>query len=83
MVVKRSSGESLRRILHDAPHHKLVFVVFSSKSCFVCEKLRQHLPWFASAHREKIQVMAVDVHQHPDLTYEYGVTAIPTILVFA
>ncbi|MBF0425120.1 MAG: thioredoxin family protein [Magnetococcales bacterium] len=74
---------SLKKILRDTPPHKLVFVIFSSKECFVCEKLRQHLPWFANANRENIQVMAVDVRKYPDLTIEYGVTGVPTILVFA
>ncbi|MBF0152147.1 MAG: thioredoxin family protein [Magnetococcales bacterium] len=83
MAVKSTPSESLRSILRNTPHHKLVFVIFTGKSCFVCEKLRQHLPWFANAHREKIHVMAIDTQKHPDLSTEYGVFAIPTIVVFS
>ncbi|MBF0134974.1 MAG: thioredoxin family protein [Magnetococcus sp. DMHC-1] len=83
MALKSTPSESLRRVLHETPHHKLLFVIFSGKQCFVCEKLRQHLPWFANSHREKIHVMVVDVQRYPELTTEYGITGIPTIMVFA
>lgn len=79
---QRKTIEALRRILQDTAYSKLVFLIFSGKNCYVCQKLHQHLPWFAETHRNQIDVIVVDARNHTTLAAEHAINNIPTVMVY-
>jgi thioredoxin 1 len=50
--------------------------------CMPCKNLAPILDQIATEYRGKIKVTKLDVDANPDIPGQYGVTGIPTLLVF-
>ncbi|WP_406352943.1 thioredoxin family protein [Streptomyces sp. NBC_00658] len=59
-----------------------LLVEFTAKWCPPCKELRPELKKFARAERDRLQIVAVDVDDHDELSETYGVHAIPTLVLF-
>ena len=51
--------------------------------CGPCKAMLPQLEKFAAAHDGKVEVVKVNVDEHPDLAQQLGVTGVPTLVVYA
>ena len=59
-----------------------VVVEFYATWCGTCKKLTPNLEAFAKEHGKMMKFGIIDVDANPELTKQYGVDAIPRIVVF-
>ena len=59
-----------------------VVVDFWGESCPPCRMLAPILDELAVEYNGKLKVAKVNVEQHPPLAGQYGIRAIPTLLIF-
>jgi thioredoxin 1 len=60
----------------------LTIVDLWAEWCMPCKNLAPILDQIATEYRGKIKVTALDVDANPGIPGQYGVTGIPTLLVF-
>lgn len=61
---------------------KPVLVDFFATWCGPCKMTAPHIARLAEAYEGKVKVCKLDVDEAPELAQNYGVSSIPTILVF-
>ena len=59
-----------------------VFVDFWTEWCAPCRAITPILEQLASDFEGKVKVVKINVDENPDLAQNYGVQAIPTLLIF-
>ncbi|MCB1272157.1 MAG: thioredoxin [Microthrixaceae bacterium] len=59
-----------------------VVVDFWAEWCGPCKKIAPILEEIADEHQGKLRVTKLDVEAHPSVAQQYGVMAIPTLIVF-
>ena len=59
-----------------------VLVDFGSNSCLPCRQLRPILQEIRKEQEGKVEVLVIDVYKYQDLAREFGIQAIPTIILF-
>lgn len=79
MSVLHVNQESFEKIIHDSS--KPVLVDFWATWCGPCRMLAPVLEEVAR-ERQDITVCKVDVDEERELALEYGISSIPTLLVF-
>ena len=62
---------------------KPVIVDFWAPWCAPCRQVSPILDEIAGAHADKIQVVKINTDENPGVTARYGVTALPTLAVYA
>ena len=60
---------------------KVVLVDFFATWCGPCKMIAPTLEKIASEHDE-FDVVKVDVDQHEDIAFQYGIQSVPTLMVF-
>jgi thioredoxin 1 len=61
---------------------KPTLVEFGQGICIPCKEMRPILEGLALDHKDKLNVVIIDINEFPVLTDEYGVMAIPAQIVF-
>ena len=61
---------------------KPVLVDFFATWCGPCKMTAPHVARLADAYKDSVKVCKLDVDEAPDVAQRYGVSSIPTILVF-
>jgi thioredoxin 1 len=74
-----TSLEALQRVL-EADEGILLY--FSTPQCNVCKVLRPKLIALFEEHYPEISHYYIDITEAPEISGQYGVFAVPTILVF-
>ncbi|PEN12642.1 thiol reductase thioredoxin [Longibacter salinarum] len=59
-----------------------VFVDFWEPRCRACQATRSDLDRLERELGEKARVISLNVNSYPDLAHTFGVSAVPTLLVF-
>ncbi|MEE8186836.1 MAG: thioredoxin [Nitrososphaerales archaeon] len=59
-----------------------VFVDFWAEWCAPCRAITPILEQLASDFEGRVKVVKINVDENPDLAQNYGVQAIPTLLIF-
>ena len=59
-----------------------VLVAFTADWCSPCQKMKQELQDFTASISRRTTVGMVDIDNSPQLVKRYGVSAIPTLIVF-
>lgn len=59
-----------------------VFVDFWEPRCAACRSSRSDLRRLRSHLEDRARVMSLNVNSYPDLAHTFGITAVPTLLVF-
>ena len=62
--------------------HKLVVVDFFAEWCMPCRMLAPTIDEIASEFDGKVKVGKLDTDSNRDVSVKYGITAIPTVLLF-
>jgi thioredoxin len=60
----------------------LTIVDLWAEWCMPCKNIAPILDQIAAEYRDKIKVTKLDVDANPDIPGQYGVSGIPTLLVF-
>lgn len=55
---------------------------FGWKTCIPCKKMKPILEELAAEYEDQLDVVIVEVYEHRDLTQQYGITLIPTQIIF-
>lgn len=55
---------------------------FGWKTCIPCKKMKPVLEELAAEYGDQLDVVIVEVYEHSDLTQQYGITLIPTQIIF-
>jgi thioredoxin 1 len=55
---------------------------FGWKTCIPCKKMKPILEELALEYGAELDVVIVEVYEHSDLTEQYGITLIPTQIIF-
>ncbi|MCC2671574.1 MAG: thioredoxin, partial [Armatimonadetes bacterium] len=63
-------------------HPQRVLVDFYADWCFPCRALAPRLEQFSEEHADTIKVVKIDSDADEDLSTEYGVRTIPTVIAF-
>lgn len=61
---------------------KTVLVDFSARWCGYCKQLHVQLEYLKKEFGDRLEVVTVDVDEHPNLSDAYHVSGLPTILIF-
>lgn len=80
MSVKDITAESFESEVLNSP--RPVVVDFWASWCQPCKMMKPILETFANEVSEKVDVVKVDADAEGDLVAEYGVSSLPTLLVF-
>lgn len=59
-----------------------VLVDFFAEWCGPCKAMAPALDELAEARQGKLKVVKIDVDQNPNITQEYNIRAMPTLLIF-
>jgi len=59
-----------------------VFVNFREPRCRACQACRPDLDRLNEHLADRARVISLNVNSYPDLAHTFGVTAVPTLLVF-
>jgi len=60
----------------------VVLVDFWAPWCMPCQMLSPVLKELASSFADRAAVAKVDTDQHPDVAQRYGISALPTLILF-
>jgi thioredoxin 1 len=60
----------------------LVLVDFWATWCGPCRALAPHLDTLAQEYDGKLKVVKIEADKHPETANRYGVTALPTLILF-
>jgi thioredoxin 1 len=60
----------------------LILVDFWAEWCGPCKMIAPLLDQIADSHTGKVQIGKVDVDKNPELSSQYNIRAIPTLLIF-
>lgn len=74
------TAEELDRLL--ASGSKLLFVDFWSDGCGPCKAMRPMLSEVAHELRDRVQMVAVNLDEHPLAMGTFKLTTLPTMLIF-
>jgi len=78
-----TAAEELRTVVAEGKLHKVpVLVDFWAPWCGPCRALAPHLEAIAREQGKNLLVLKVDIDTHPDAAKAYGVTALPTLVLF-
>jgi thioredoxin 1 len=61
---------------------KLVIVDMWAEWCGPCKMMEPILEEIAEEHQEKVKIVKINIDQNQDMPIKFGVTSIPTILIF-
>ncbi len=61
--------------------HSPVLVYFWAEWCSPCKKVTPILDELADQYRERVVICKINIDEHPALAAEYGVRAIPTLMI--
>ena len=61
---------------------KPVLVDFFATWCGPCKMTAPHVARLADAYKDSVKVCKLDVDEAPDVAQRFGISSIPTILVF-
>ena len=61
---------------------KPVVVDFFAEWCQPCKAMAPALDLVAGEMKDKVKIVAIDVDANPKATQEYGIQAMPTLLIF-
>jgi len=74
--------QTIENINNTIKENLAVMVYFSAPTCNVCHALKPKLLEALDKNFDKFIVESVDVSQEQDVAAEFGVFAIPTVLIF-
>ena len=74
-----NSGEDLANALQSG---RPVLVDFGSNSCVPCRQLRPILQEIKKEQEGKLEVLVIDIYKHQNLSSEYRIQVIPTLVFF-
>ena len=74
------SAAELDRLLASGP--QLLFVDFWSEGCAPCKAMRPMLSEVAGELRDRVQMVAVNLDEHPATMGTFDLTTLPTMLIF-
>lgn len=80
MAVQKISGADFETEV--LQHPKRVLVDFYADWCFPCRVLAPRLEQFSNEHAEDVKVVKVDSDADEELSTQYSVRTIPTLIAF-
>lgn len=72
--------DGLEQVIHH--ESRLVLADFWSPTCVPCRALKPRLAAIADERADHVQVVTVNAVEHQDATSRYGVSGVPTLILF-
>ena len=82
MTVKHFTNETFDRDVIDASYHQSVLVDFWAAWCGPCRLVGPTIDKVAASLGDQAVVGKVNIDEHGELAERFGITSIPTVLVF-
>ncbi len=80
MSVQKVDATSFDSAIND--DSKVVFVDFNATWCGPCRTFAPMFEEFSNKHAQDALCISVDIDESRDLAMRYGISAVPTILIF-
>jgi thioredoxin 1 len=77
IATSSEGGFSLEALQSPAP----VLVYFWAEWCSPCKTVTPMLDELADLYRERVKICKINIDEHPALAAEYGIRAIPTLMI--
>lgn len=78
-IVKSPSPEQFKKLIADNP---VVLVDFQATWCGPCRRMKPIIDELERDYRGRLLVVEVDVDEQPELASRFGVSSVPTFLMF-
>lgn len=83
IAAKTTDGTNTKEEFYSAlKSGRPILVDFGANSCIPCRQLRPILDEIRKEKAGKVEVLVIDVYKHQDLSREYKVQVIPTLVFF-
>lgn len=82
LVSKQHDPSDMNAVLARITGGHRVVVDFTGSYCAPCKQLEPILGDLANEYRDAIEVLTVDIEEHPELAQRYGVRSVPTLIAF-
>jgi thioredoxin 1 len=80
--IKATTDKTFQSDVLDTSKQTPVLVDFWATWCGPCRAIAPHLESLAGEYDGKLNVVKIDVDRNQDTATKYGVTSLPTVLVF-
>jgi len=82
LVRKQHDPSDRNAVLNRITGGHRVVVDFTGSYCAPCKLLEPILGDLANEYRDAIEVITIDIEEHPELAQRYGVRSVPTLIAF-
>jgi thioredoxin 1 len=80
MSVKEAVKDNFETVIAEA--EKPVVVYMWGTTCQACKLMSPQMEKFNTEHSDQVELVKINITEHPEVAEQYGVMSTPTVMVF-